>query len=42
MGGWRIGFVYAPPLVIEAMVTLQQHLVHLLESSHTYGHAAKG
>jgi aspartate aminotransferase len=26
MGGWRIGFVYAPPPVVEAMVTLQQHL----------------
>jgi aspartate aminotransferase len=26
MGGWRIGFVYAPPTVIAAMVTLQQHL----------------
>ncbi len=26
MGGWRIGFVYAPPPVISAMVTLQQHL----------------
>jgi len=26
MGGWRIGFVYAPPPIVEAMVTLQQHL----------------
>lgn len=26
MGGWRIGFVYAPPPVVAAMVTLQQHL----------------
>lgn len=26
MGGWRIGFVYAPPAVVGAMVTLQQHL----------------
>lgn len=26
MGGWRVGFVYAPPPVVEAMVTLQQHL----------------
>jgi aspartate/methionine/tyrosine aminotransferase len=27
MGGWRIGFVYAPPSVISGMVTLQQHLI---------------
>lgn len=27
MGGWRIGFVYAPESIISAMVTLQQHLV---------------
>ncbi len=26
MGGWRIGFAYAPPHVIEAMNTVQQHL----------------
>lgn len=26
MGGWRIGFAYAPPHLIEAMVTVQQHL----------------
>jgi aminotransferase len=26
MGGWRIGFVYAPQHVVEAMETLQQHL----------------
>ncbi len=26
MGGWRIGFAFAPPPVIEAMVTGQQHL----------------
>lgn len=26
MGGWRIGFAYAPARVIEAMVTVQQHL----------------
>lgn len=27
MGGWRIGFVCAPPAVISGMVTLQQHLM---------------
>ena len=27
MGGWRIGFVHAPPAVISGMVTLQQHLM---------------
>jgi aspartate/methionine/tyrosine aminotransferase len=27
MGGWRIGFIYAPPQVIDAMVKLQQHLL---------------
>ena len=27
MGGWRVGFVFAPPHVIDAMVTLQQHLL---------------
>jgi aspartate/methionine/tyrosine aminotransferase len=27
MGGWRIGFVLAPPRIREAMVTLQQHLI---------------
>ncbi|MGH9944260.1 MAG: pyridoxal phosphate-dependent aminotransferase [Pyrinomonadaceae bacterium] len=27
MGGWRIGFAYAPTRVIEAMVTVQQHLM---------------
>jgi len=27
MGGWRIGFIYAPEAVISAMVTAQQHLV---------------
>ncbi len=26
MGGWRIGFAYAPPPVVDAMITLQQHL----------------
>lgn len=26
MGGWRIGFVYAPEPVVDAMTTLQQHL----------------
>ena len=26
MGGWRVGFAYAPPPVISALVTLQQHL----------------
>jgi len=26
MGGWRIGFAYAPEEVVAAMVTLQQHL----------------
>jgi aspartate/methionine/tyrosine aminotransferase len=25
MGGWRVGFAYAPPPVINALVTLQQH-----------------
>lgn len=27
MGGWRIGFAYAPPPITEAMVRLQQHLM---------------
>jgi len=27
MGGWRIGFIYAPEAVISAMLVLQQHLV---------------
>lgn len=27
MGGWRIGFVLAPPAAVSAMVTLQQHLM---------------
>jgi len=27
MGGWRIGFAYAPESMINAMITLQQHLV---------------
>lgn len=27
MGGWRIGFVYAPEHVVKAMITLQQHLM---------------
>lgn len=27
MGGWRIGFIYAPEAMISAMVTVQQHLV---------------
>ena len=27
MGGWRIGFAYAPRQVIESMVVLQQHLM---------------
>ena len=27
MGGWRIGFVHAPPAVIAGMLTLQQHLI---------------
>jgi aspartate aminotransferase len=27
MGGWRIGFVFAPARLVDAMVTLQQHLV---------------
>lgn len=27
MGGWRIGFAFAPPSLAEAMVTLQQHLI---------------
>jgi aspartate aminotransferase len=27
MGGWRVGFVFAAPAVIDAMVTLQQHLM---------------
>jgi aspartate/methionine/tyrosine aminotransferase len=27
MGGWRIGFVLAPPQIRDAMVTLQQHLI---------------
>jgi aspartate/methionine/tyrosine aminotransferase len=26
MGGWRVGFAYAPPPVVSALVTLQQHL----------------
>lgn len=25
MGGWRVGFAYAPPPLVAAMVTLQQH-----------------
>ena len=27
MGGWRIGFIYAPESIISGMVTLQQHLM---------------
>ena len=27
MGGWRIGFIYAPESIISSMVTLQQHLM---------------
>jgi aspartate/methionine/tyrosine aminotransferase len=27
MGGWRIGFIYAPEALISAMVTAQQHLM---------------
>lgn len=27
MGGWRIGFALAPPVLLEGMVTLQQHLM---------------
>ncbi len=27
MGGWRIGFVFAPEPIIKAMVTFQQHLM---------------
>lgn len=27
MGGWRIGFIYAPESIISGMVTLQQHLI---------------
>lgn len=27
MGGWRIGFALAPPVVIDAMLSAQQHLV---------------
>jgi aspartate/methionine/tyrosine aminotransferase len=32
MGGWRIGFVYAPPSIISGMVTLQQHLITCVAS----------
>jgi aspartate/methionine/tyrosine aminotransferase len=27
MGGWRIGFLYAPESIVSAMVTFQQHLM---------------
>ena len=27
MGGWRIGFAFAPAAIVSAMVTLQQHLM---------------
>lgn len=27
MGGWRIGFAFAPPPIIDGMTTLQQHLM---------------
>lgn len=27
MGGWRIGFAFAPPAIADAMVTVQQHLM---------------
>ena len=27
MGGWRIGFIYAPESIISGMVTLQQHIM---------------
>jgi aspartate/methionine/tyrosine aminotransferase len=32
MGGWRIGFVYAPQSIISGMVTLQQHLITCVAS----------
>ena len=32
MGGWRVGFAYAPEPVIKAMITLQQHLATCVSS----------
>lgn len=32
MGGWRIGFIYAPQPVVTAMETLQQHLATCVSS----------
>ncbi len=40
MGGWRIGFATAAPAVIEAMVTMQQHLMTCAGSFTQAGAAA--
>ncbi len=43
MGGWRIGFAYAPRPVIDSMVVLQQHLMTCAGSfAQTGGAAALG
>lgn len=40
MGGWRIGFAYAPEFLISAMVKLQQHLMTCAASFTQAGAAA--
>ena len=40
MGGWRIGFAYAPESIISAMVTFQQHLMTCAGSFTQAGAAA--
>lgn len=32
MGGWRIGFAFAPEAIVEAMLTVQEHLVTCVSS----------